>query len=103
MRSPSHPVARYATWLLGAPLAAWAVITVGLSLFGTGTVTILFIGVVAAVAMSTVIYLSGVGGWNATDEHGDYPRSQEALPNRSKRLKRAGGRGLDGGSSDFNF
>jgi hypothetical protein len=68
MRSQSRPVARYATWLLGAPLAAWAVIAVGLSLFGAGMVTILVIGVVAAVAMSTVIYLSGVGGWNAPDE-----------------------------------
>jgi hypothetical protein len=60
-------VVRYAAWL-AAPLVAGLVLVLGAEVFGAGMTTFVILGFVAACAMGGVIYLSGVGGWNAPDE-----------------------------------
>jgi hypothetical protein len=49
-------------------LVAGLVLVLGAEVFGAGMTTFAFLGFVAACAMGGVIYLSGVGGWNAPDE-----------------------------------
>jgi hypothetical protein len=49
-------------------LAVGLVLVLGAEVFGAGMTTFVSLGFVAACAMGGVIYLSGVGGWNAPDE-----------------------------------